>query len=490
MDVTLVETMTIGANLRNTLRRYRKDDGGNISMIFGSIFIILIACIGAGYDMNQLTSTKAKASSIADTSALTAAIYYSTNNRKPTNTSEGFVHGQEYDASSFQYKFDGLSTKQSQDVKIKVLYDLDKKEVTARVYGHTKVAFMQVFGHNKLEFQSEATAKFSEVELKDPASIMLVLDNSGSMWFDDKPNDPNSGLNPPEAQRRITALKNSVNTLMAQLDGIAGPQTKAGERFLRTGMKTYSSELLNTTVPMDWGTLTTGEVGRMVPGGGTNSSPPMQAAAVDLTQEDEAHKNDKFGTKYFPGDEPIKFLIFMTDGQNNNDSRLNQWEAVDGTELWRKLVEPAHMKRYCRYYYRGRCRAYGRRWVPDRYDYEDGEESPPGAGWEEGLVTGNLDRLTRQTCEAMRDDNVRVYSIGFALESGTFDTNEWGQDPRNPRTYPISSDVKRAAMHMMKSCSGADHPERFLLAKDAASLEEAFETIGLDIVKEIIRLSM
>jgi len=114
--------------MMETLRRYKKDERGNIAMIFGTIFIVLIAAIGTGYDMNQLASTKQKASSIADTAALTAAVYFTEFGEPPSSLSEGLMHNHEYDASALNYAFTGLSNKMARNVKIKVEYDTANKE--------------------------------------------------------------------------------------------------------------------------------------------------------------------------------------------------------------------------------------------------------------------------------------------------------------------------------------------------------------------------
>lgn len=455
-------------------------------MMFGAIFIVLIACIGSGYDMNQLVSTKQKASSIADTAALTAAVYYSEHNEAPQTLSEGLVHNHEYDASALNFAFNSISNKMARNVKVKVLYDEVNKEVTTKVYGHTEAAFMQIFGHQNLSFEASSTAKFSEVQLKNPASIIMVLDNSGSMWFDDLPNDPSTGANPPHAKRRITALEQGVNSLMGSLRALGVDDLPAGERVLRTGMINYASSVLSgpggSSVPMRWGTVTPTEVAAMTPGGGTNSDPPMAQAKVELDGEGVIHQAEN-------GDgDPLKFLIFMTDGQNNNTSY--SWEPNEGTGYWRKLIKPGGYERVCRWYWRGRCRSYRWQYSPAEYDYQSSEDEPAGGGWEEGMTTGNLDRLTHATCKSLREDNVKIYSIGFALESGSFDTNEWASTPGGYTPYSISPKVKEGAVYMMQQCSGKTYPERFSLAGDSASLEQAFQNIGQQIVAEVVRLSM
>jgi len=342
---------------------------------------------------------------------------------------------------------------------------------------------MQIFGHENLPFEAAATAKFSEVQLKNPASIIMVLDNSGSMWFDDMPNDPDTGVNPPEAEGRITALERGVNGLMDSLRALGVDSKPAGERILRTGMINYANTVLSgpgaTSVPMKWGTLSTSEVNAMTPGGGTNSDPPMAQAKTELDGEDAVHLAETGENN------PLKFLIFMTDGQNNNTSTT--WEAASDTNYWRRWEStPGHYEQVCWYWW---C---WDEWVPgtSEWVYEESPTMPAGTGWEEGLFTGNLDNLTRTTCDALRADGVKVYSIGFALESGNFDTNEWGWPASNPSTWFVDSDVKRAAVFMMQQCSGTEYPEQFNLAGDADSLEQAFQQIGTQIVTEVIRLSM
>ena len=56
--------------------------------------IAVIGGMGAAMDYSTLTNAKARSQSIADATALSAAIFVKNNDRPPTNFQEGFTQGQ------------------------------------------------------------------------------------------------------------------------------------------------------------------------------------------------------------------------------------------------------------------------------------------------------------------------------------------------------------------------------------------------------------
>ena len=112
------------------------------------------------------------------------------------------------------YEFKGWVEGGAQNVEVNVVYDDNAKEARVTVSGKTVPTFIQLLGQQNLAFSSEAVVSYLDIDDKHPASITLVLDNSGSMAWDDKiAND--DGTSPDDAAPRIEGLEFSVNQFSA-----------------------------------------------------------------------------------------------------------------------------------------------------------------------------------------------------------------------------------------------------------------------------------
>lgn len=457
-------------NKQPVWQRYREEEKGNVTLVFALCSVVAIGVMGAALDFSTLSSAEARSQSIADQTALAAAIYVKNHNAAPEEGDDGIVAGT-YSAKRLGYDFEGWVDGGAENVDIEIVYDEVALEARVKVTGQTIPTFMQVFGKERLGFEANSTAKFSEVEFYDPATVVMVLDNSGSMAFDDKPliydHSDNSWDDQEGAQPRIQALRTQATKFMDELHGIVGDQTKDDDKILRTGMLAYNTQTITArTVLPDWKVdPTKASVGNMVASGGTNSAPPLDTARIWMEGEDKIHKD-------IHGDDPLKFLIFMTDGVNSDDYGVT-WVEEEGTGQWRGYVLECKTRRrsgtYC--------------WYDE--DTVESEDRPNyGYNWEEGKWALNADLYSDADCTSMKNDGVRIYSIGFGLAEGTYETNGYFGDNR---TYTIGDDVRTQAYTLLSGC--ASEPATFLTAENTDELEEAFEKIGRDIQTEIIRLS-
>jgi len=319
-------------------------------------------------------------------------------------------------------------------------------------------------GQDKLKFSSKSVVKYHNVDFEDPASIVLVLDNSGSMGWDDKRvvfRSDGSYYTPYDAIPRINALEASVKNFMASLNELVDDQSQVpeGQRVLRTGMLAYNTGTVSShTVKMDWGTIGDAKVNAMNAFGGTNSSAPLRTARDWMKAEDAIHKKEH-------GKTPLKFAIFMTDGVNTSGGTV--WEAEEETGLWRIYS----CNNGCNYYYATSA-------ANPNYNFE-------ANGWEEGkqVLTANIDSLA--DCQRMANEGVKVYTIGFALEEGYYERNVIS---RGRMQYEYTNkETSEGAYTFLQGC--ASSPDLFLKAENAETLEEAFQTIGGNIVNEVIRIS-
>ena len=182
------------------------------------------------------------------------------------------------------------------------------------------------------------------------------------------------------------------------------------------------------------------------------------------------------------GRDPVKFLIFMTDG--NNTVGYDLWLPEDDTNHWRRETTQTRCRwRWGRY----RCWTYtDREYYPSDGPSPTEIAAPSGSGWEEGRFYLSSDWETQNTCDTMKQAGIKVYSIGFALEAGTYETNEWGDATGQP-FWNINTDTKNKSVALLSAC--ASEGDHFILAEDTESLAQAFDKIGNEILEEIVRLA-
>lgn len=444
--------------MRNLLRRYRRNEDGNMAVLFSLGAITVIGGMGAAMDYSTLSNAKARSQSIADATALSAAIFVKNNDRPPTNFQEGFTQGQ-HNAQDLGYEFKGWVEGGAQNVEVNVVYDDNAKEARVTVSGKTVPTFIQLLGQQNLAFSSEAVVSYLDIDDKHPASITLVLDNSGSMAWDDKiAND--DGTSPDDAAPRIEGLEFSVNQFSAELEDRLGTTDDDGYRTVRSGMLPYSSDIVAfSQVPMKHGYITPGEVERMVPDGNTNSNPPMERAKEWLDGENERHRIEarRVDVAYR---EPLKFVVFMSDGQNTIGSFFFTPDDLAPT-WWRQRSNGSWQGFYA----------------------TDFPNFSGGFGYERGHLRRSSDLDTISTCETLKSQGTEIYTIGYALELGEYNANS----SSNPTlTQEVDLWNQTNAFNLLQSC--ASKPQNFVRADDNEELEAAFDTIQNAIVKELIRI--
>lgn len=321
--------MVVLKKAKRTLKRLKRDESGIAAISWAVSLSAIIAAMGAAMDFAILSGADQRSQTIADTTALAAAIYVKNYEHTPTSQSEGLIG--EYTAKDLGYSYRNWVIDGAEGVSINVSYDDVNREATVLVSGQTRPTLMQILGYDALDFSAKSVVKYYEKDVQDPASVVLVLDNSGSMYFDDKPLDEN-GNKPSDAQRRIDGLETGAKNFMTMLSDTVGPQdgSQTGvPRVLRTGMMAFSSTTIaSRTVNMDWDVVTDGEIEAMEPGGATNSAPPLVTANQWLNiNEPPVHEAEN------PGKTPLKYIILMTDGKNTVGTE--EWVAREGTENWR-----------------------------------------------------------------------------------------------------------------------------------------------------------
>ena len=524
--------MALLTKTNNTLARFRRDESGAFSMMWGVCAAVFIGVMGAAVDFAMLSNANSRAQAVADTTALAAAIYVKDNEIIPTDRNQGLIG--DYTAYELGYRFKNWVIDGGNGVTVQVVYNEANREAVVTTFGKTRPIFMQIFGYDELDFNAKTVVKFLEKEPLDPASVVLIMDNSGSMEFDDIPLV--NGVEPSDATVRMDGLIASSKSFMNILNDTVGPQdgSVSGPRVLRTGMMAYDSNILpERTVDMEWGTeWATGPADKlslMEPKLATNSAPPLETAYEWLAGTG-SNREPAIHLAEDPNAKPLKYLILMTDGKNTIGTQ--QWVARPGTQNWRAWVQTgSHMEfideyevvnafvpggscrwrngyprqNYTYTYSYGYTGTFNTTWrveckkqveVPDygwEYRQQTDEPNEPG-DWEEGEFDISSNIETRRQCDALHDAGVEIFSVGFALVPGQFATNAWANRqggftpyPRDQNyTYEESVKDTNIAKGLLQYCATKD--ENFISADDTAALEAAFERIGNTIVKEIIRI--
>lgn len=430
------------------LKRYKNEEDGNFAMMAATMSLMLVMTTGSAIEIMRIQSAKSKVQTLADNMGLVAAIYIRDHETPPTDSTTGYTEGTAYSIEEINHG-KPLSNVAGNFV---VKYNDELKQAEVKFVGKASTGFLAAFHKPEFDLLANSYVKYPSTA-KAAVSVALIVDNSGSMAWDDKPIRGNSRQNGTVS--RITALKNTAKTFNKNLHEALEGKNNSQERFLRMGMIPYSTDVIQSRVQdMNWGKLDDDDITSMNASGGTDTRGPLNVSLNWMKDEDATHKFES-------GEIPKKYVVLMSDGSNNNEW-VCDWQQRRRTRLWRK--------------YNG-----------FRYDYVRSNRSP-GSGWEEGIAyncklenKSNSDSL--KVCNDLKAENVEIFTIGFALEPGKYYAN-YGQ---SFHTTTISKETTDSAFNFLRSCASTE--ENFIPAADADALEEAFEKIGKKIVEDTIRIS-
>ena len=505
------------SQIKKLVCRFIDDTKGNFGVMAALTTLGILSGVGLSVDAQRFYSHSNKTQFVADTAGIAAALWATNLDGIPTESGPGhYVEGQKYSAAEF-----GIGTRIGEEITVSFDYDVVAREVTVITEGSITPLMLQLLGKEAISSSSSATIKFPETNQVNAASVLFVLDNSGSMLFDDipltididdysdLPSNEQSNLNfltwnwlnsasakwvagfysQEGATPRIDALKANMTRFNTQLTSLVA-QSTSPVRFLRTGILTYNNNIVRES-PLNWGALDQEQdIDRMSPISGTNSSVAFTKAVQDFADEDQQHLTENGSL------DPTKYLVFMSDGQNTDSSNLTSWLPVPDvapTGLFR-----IYRQARCTRFFFGRCiratSAGYEEWDVDIHGVGTGASNPNEAGlsgvWEEGRYVSPGDAATIADCTTLKSQNVTIYTIGFALDSGTFDTNTWA-DLFNPyrssnQLFDIEDDSLERAFSLLDACATSDNT--FLLANDANDLSIAFQTIQARIAEDVVRL--
>lgn len=313
-------------------RAFLKDRKGNLSIIAALALPVGLAAAGMAIDVSKMVASKAALQNAADAAALAAAAALA-NDEITTAQAEAlatdFVKGQM--ANHMAAKQEGkaqfdfstctdvdvtqqatVGTAKKYMVKVSTCYDVDYSTLSAFL-GQTKGRV------------SVSSSTQSSTESKNALSMYLVLDRSGSMA--EYTNTVSGSYQCRYGRKtttcytyydKITALRMAASNLMDQLN-TADP----GKVLVRTAAVSYNAAM-QTPVNMAWGTSAAKTyISKLTADGGTDSGLAFKTAynAVNASTEDTLHMQKN-------GQVPSKYIVFMTDGDNNYtsaDTETKKW---------------------------------------------------------------------------------------------------------------------------------------------------------------------
>lgn len=318
----------------STVHKLMRCRSGNFAVTTAFLIPVLLMAIGIAVDISTLSRKREQLQNAADSAALAATSAMVNNAMTQANAkllAASMLKGQM-----------GASTSPSEALNLQTptvtvsetAPNTHSKIYTAKVVATYNVplsGFQVLLGYSSSRITAVGSSQ-SEIETKNPVSMYLVLDRSGSMeWVTTvvdttqnacnnyyEANWPNPTWQSPCYIKKIESLKTAVKALGDQLDSNDPDKT-----YVRLGAVSYNTA---TQQPQDlaWGTTAARTyVNALTATGGTNSAPGMQKAyeALNAASENQAHLSKNGGT-------PSKFIVLMTDGANdntNNDANTLTW---------------------------------------------------------------------------------------------------------------------------------------------------------------------
>ena len=150
--------MALLNKLNNTIKQFNRDESGAFSMIWAVSIIGFLGVLGAAVDFTLLSNADTRAQAVADTTALSAAIYVKNTEIVPTTREEGLIGA--YTAKELGYDFSDWVIDAGDGVTVNVVYDIVEREAIVTTTGDTRPLFMQIFGFEKLSFSAQTVVKF------------------------------------------------------------------------------------------------------------------------------------------------------------------------------------------------------------------------------------------------------------------------------------------------------------------------------------------
>ncbi|RDJ06580.1 pilus assembly protein TadG [Rhizobium phaseoli] len=327
--------------LHPCLRRMFSDRGGNFGIMTAILAPVLLGAAGMAIQVGDMLISKQQLQEAADSAALATATALA-NGTIQTSQAEAFARN--FVAGQMaNYLQSGVDIKSATGVTVQTNTSGNSTSYQVTVspsYDLTVNPLMQAVGFTTQHLSTSGTTIGGHSQTQGSISMYLALDKSGSMGEDTatvNEEDPTESYtydcnghynkkgkwiydtctgSRANYYTKIEALKMAAGNLFGQLSS-ADPNAQ----YVRTGAVSYDI-VQYTPSALAWGTSGVSTyVNALQAGGGTNSSGAMSTAYSSLTAKNAAGNDaEDSAHKLKTGQTPKKYIVFMTDGDNNDDS--------------------------------------------------------------------------------------------------------------------------------------------------------------------------
>lgn len=304
------------------IRQVAKDRSGNFAVTSAIVIPVLLGTIGMAIDAANMIIFKNKLQVAADTASLAAASALASKAKNEADAkilSLEFLRGQIGATDDPNNSNDNNLPSEAEDPEVVVA--TEPFNVTGKKYTVTMEAtyslplspLARMLGYTTADIKVSSTAQ-STTETKNALSMYFVLDQSGSMGSSTNTTYTGTCYNRyrgyyscTKYYTKIESLKMATASLLATLN-----QADPDAKYARTGAVSYDSSMYTPSV-IKWGTSDVlAYVNALYAAGGTSSTDAFKEGLKRVTSasEDSLHKAKN-------GQIPTKYMVFMTDGDNN-----------------------------------------------------------------------------------------------------------------------------------------------------------------------------
>lgn len=433
---------------RKGAKRFAGDSAGSVLPVMAVLLVILVVVAGAAIDYSRAINERSKIANALDVTALTVAAKLSTSVMTDDELDAAFQEAFDANLPSSDYKASAITNLE---------YQLDPDEGTIRIWSRVEVPTKFIhaggLGPNSLNVGIESEVNYSKFDVE----LALVLDVTGSMSQEigdlrDAAEEVVDTLIPDgtvDGKVRISVVPYSVGVNLGSYASIAtnGASSKcATERVgseqltdasytiepIGDGSGTYRSQdcsnseilplsddrgdLLDNIRNLTTDGYTAGQTGI---GWGWYTLSPNWDGLWPMDSEPAAYNDD----------DVLKFALIMTDGDFNTYYDLEN------------LKKKACKKKNKNDGYSLNCKK-------GKNDYWI---EKPSSGY-----NGQSSKRARDLCDAMKDQEIRIYSVYFG------------------------SDSNSAGAQVMQACA-SDEDTTYFQASNGATLISAFAKIAKEI---------
>lgn len=301
------------------LKSYFNNTSGNFAILAALFTGALVLIGGAAIETSRMISIRAEIQDMADAAALAGA-YVAKNKlgNREAHVRESILLNQS-DLNDLDPSGNAI-----------ISFDDETEEVSVEIPVKFTSFFGGVLGNKFLNARASSVVSF-KTEKIDPVTIAFALDVSGSMgWGTIGEGAAATGTS------KIDLLKQSTRILFNELEA-GSPNPDLLVDSIRTGMSAYNTILVDDQA-MNWGWMhLEGAVDALFANGGTNSTPALDNAYIQIKDDRIFRKNHD--SKFNPSTHR-EYVIFMTDGDNNeviaDEETAQTCQAMrnDGIELF------------------------------------------------------------------------------------------------------------------------------------------------------------